>query len=132
MAELRSDLAVSPGLPRDFVGMLNAGRHHPAQDSREAAAMRRWQTSIDRLIVLVIILATWQLGSFLAGPYFLSSPWAVTSRFIAQLLSGLLIEHGSYTIEESLIGVVIGGVPAMLLPFLLRRHPVIVAIFDPF
>jgi ABC-type nitrate/sulfonate/bicarbonate transport system permease component len=94
--------------------------------------MSRWQTTIDRLIVLAIILAAWQVGSLLAGPYFLSSPWAVASRFAAQVYSGLLIEHGSYTIEESLIGVVIGGVPATLLPFLLRRHPVIVAILDPF
>jgi NitT/TauT family transport system permease protein len=94
--------------------------------------MVRWQTWIDRLIVLALILAAWQIGSFLSGAYFLSSPWAVASRFAAQLLNGLLIEHGGYTIEESLIGVVVGGVPAMLLPFLLRRHPVIVAVLDPF
>jgi ABC-type nitrate/sulfonate/bicarbonate transport system permease component len=94
--------------------------------------MTRWQTSIDRLIVLVIILAAWQVGSFLAGSYFLSSPWAVLTRFTAQILNGELIDHGSYTIEESLLGIVIGGVPAVLLPFLLRRHPVIVAILDPF
>src|SRR5262249_41693655 len=98
----------------------------------EGQRIMRWQTWTDRLIVLVVILAAWQVGSLLAGPYFLSSPWAVASRFTAQLFSGLLIEHGSYTIEESLIGILIGGVPAMLLPFLLRRHPVIVAILDPF
>ena len=86
--------------------------------------MARWQTWIDRLIVLIVILAAWQIGSFIVGPYWLSSPWAVVSRFTAQMLDGVLIHHGSYTIEESIIGVIVGGVPAVLLPFLLRRHPV--------
>ena len=66
--------------------------------------MVRWRIWTDRLIVLAIILAAWQLGSLLAGSYFLSSPWAVASRFATQLLDGLLIEHGSYTVAESLIG----------------------------
>jgi NitT/TauT family transport system permease protein len=94
--------------------------------------MRRWQTAVDRLLVLVIILAAWQAGSYLVGAYWLSSPWAVLARFSAQMLNGELIHHGSYTIEESLIGVAVGGLPAMLLPFLLRRQPLIVAILDPF
>jgi NitT/TauT family transport system permease protein len=82
--------------------------------------------------MLAAILAAWQVGSFLVGPYWLSSPWAVASRFAAQIWNGELIRQGAYTIEESLIGTVVGGVPAVLLPFLLRRHPVMVAILDPF
>jgi hypothetical protein len=34
--------------------------------------------------------------------------------------------------RRAAIGTVVGGVPAVLLPFLLRRHPVMVAILDPF
>jgi NitT/TauT family transport system permease protein len=94
--------------------------------------MMRWRTTMDRLIVLAIILAAWQVGSFLVGPYWLSSPWAVAARFCAQLWSGELIRQSGYTIEESLIGTLVGGVPAVLLPFLLRRRPVLVAILDPF
>lgn len=45
----------------------------------------RWRTTMDRLIVLAIILAAWQVGSFLVGPYWLSSPGAVAVRFSAQL-----------------------------------------------
>jgi len=98
----------------------------------DSASMTRWRTYTDRLIVLAVILAAWQVGSFLVGPYWLSSPWAVAARFTAQILNGELIVQGGYTVEEALIGTVIGGVPAVLLPFLLRRHPVIVAILDPF
>src|SRR5258705_11330747 len=94
--------------------------------------MTRWRPYTDRLIVLALILAAWQAGSVLVGPYWLSSPSAVAARFTAQILNGELIRHGGYTIEESLIGTIVGGVPAVLLPFLLRRHPVLVAILDPF
>jgi NitT/TauT family transport system permease protein len=94
--------------------------------------MTRWRTITDRLIVLVIILAAWQIGSAIVGPYWLSSPWAVTSRFVAQMLSGELIRQSGYTIWESVCGAIAGGVPAVLLPFLLRRHPLMVAILDPF
>jgi NitT/TauT family transport system permease protein len=94
--------------------------------------MNRWRTFFDRLIVLVVILATWQVGSSLVGAYFLPPPGAVASRFVAQLWNGELIRHGGYTVEEALIGTLVGGVPAVLLPFLLRRQPLLVAILDPF
>src|SRR5262249_19343308 len=71
---------------------------------KHRAAMTRWRTTLDRLIVLIAILAAWQLASFLVGPYWVSSPGAVAARFAAQLWSGELIRHGGYTIEESLIG----------------------------
>ncbi len=94
--------------------------------------MTRWRTTVDRVLVLVIILAAWQIGSAMVGPYWLSSPWAVASRFVAQILSGELVRQSSFTIWESVCGALVGGVPAVLLPFLLRRHPLLVAILDPF
>jgi len=94
--------------------------------------MTRWRTYLDRLIVLVVILAAWQVGSLLVGAYWLSSPGAVASRFLAQIWNGELIRQSGYTIEETLIGTLVGGVPAVLLPFLLRRQPIIIAILDPF
>src|SRR6266446_7366357 len=94
--------------------------------------MMRWRVWSDRLIVLLLLLAAWQGGSLWLGNYWLSSPWAVATRFVASLFNGELVFHGGYTINEALAGCVIGGVPAVLLPFLLRRQPIIVAILDPF
>jgi NitT/TauT family transport system permease protein len=94
--------------------------------------MMRWRVWFDRLIVLVILLAAWQAGSLWLGNYWLSSPWSVATRFVASLFNGELAFHGGYTINEALAGCVIGGVPAVLLPFLLRRQPIVVAILDPF
>jgi NitT/TauT family transport system permease protein len=92
----------------------------------------RWRTVIDRVLVAATILGAWQLGSAMVGSYWLSSPWATIARFAAQIMNGELIFHASYTLGEAVAGTLIGGVPAVLLPFLLRRHPIVVAILDPF
>jgi NitT/TauT family transport system permease protein len=92
----------------------------------------RWRIVFDRMLVAVVILGVWQFGSAMVGDYWLSSPWATAARFAAQVINGELIFHASYTLGEGLAGTLIGGIPAVLLPFLLRRHPIIVAILDPF
>ncbi|HUB95517.1 MAG TPA: hypothetical protein VL993_06345, partial [Stellaceae bacterium] len=92
----------------------------------------RWRTHIDRAIVLVLLVALWQVGSMVLGVYWLSTPWATLSRFVTTLFDGELIRQSAYTVEESVLGAVIGGVPAVILPFLLRRSPILVAILDPF
>jgi NitT/TauT family transport system permease protein len=92
----------------------------------------RWRVWFDRLIVLVLLIAAWQGGSAMLGAYWLSSPWAVLTRFVSTLMNGELIFHSSYTISEALVGCVVGGVPAVLLPFMLRKQPIVVAILDPF
>src|SRR5262245_63293052 len=84
------------------------------------------------MLVLVLIVALWQAGSLWFGAYWLSSPWATTTRFVEQIFNGELIRHASYTLAEAAAGTLIGGLPAVLLPFMLRRHPIIVAILDPF
>jgi NitT/TauT family transport system permease protein len=92
----------------------------------------RWRTLFDRLLVLAVILAAWQTGSAIVGMYWVSAPWATFSRFVAQTLDGELLRHAGYTLGEAAAGTFIGGVTAVLLPFALRRHPIIVAILDPF
>src|SRR5256714_1735055 len=101
---------------------------------RHASRLRaiRWRTVFDRLLGLAVLLPPWQIGSAIVGMYWLSSPWATISRFVAQTLDGELVRHAGYTLGEAAAGTFIGGVPAVLLPFMLRRHPIIVAILDPF
>jgi NitT/TauT family transport system permease protein len=94
--------------------------------------MARLRRSADRLLVLVLILALWQAGSAIFGTYWLSTPWATIVKFFAGLGSGELIWQSGYTIEEALLGALLGGVPAVLLPFALRRQAVLIAILDPF
>jgi NitT/TauT family transport system permease protein len=92
----------------------------------------RWRTALDRLLVAAALVALWQIASWWFGMYWISSPWATTTRFVEQLFNGELLRHASYTLGEAAAGTLIGGLLAVLLPFVLRRHPIIVAILDPF
>ena len=94
--------------------------------------MTRWRTHLDRAIVLIVILALWQAAGMTLGVYWVSTPWATVSRFFVTLWNGELIRQSGYTIEEAAMGAIIGGVPAVVLPFILRRSPIMVAILDPF
>jgi ABC-type nitrate/sulfonate/bicarbonate transport system permease component len=92
----------------------------------------RWRRHLDHALVFAIIIALWSLATWRFGTYWVSSPWAVAIRFVETVASGELIRHAGYTLTEAAAGTLIGGVPAVLLPLLLRRHPVMVAILDPF
>ena len=93
--------------------------------------MKRYRL-IDRVLVGVALLLLWQLGSWLLGTYWLSTPWLTISRFCTSTWSGEMIRHAGYTIEEAALGAIIGAVPAIILPFALRRMPTVVAVLDPF
>ena len=94
--------------------------------------MKRYRLIADRILVGVALLALWQLGSRLLGTYWLSTPWLTISRFFTSIWSGEMIRHAGYTIEEAALGGVIGAVPAIILPFALRRMPAVVQVLDPF
>lgn len=90
------------------------------------------RTLVDRLLVLVALVGGWQLLSRWLGTYWISSPWGVAVRFVEGSLSGELAMHASYTAAEAVAGFIIGAVPAALLPFALRRAPIVTEIIDPF
>src|SRR5262245_48290841 len=89
----------------------------------------------DQLMVFVVLVAIWQLLSMKGigpGVYLVGSPWGVLQRFVTGVfLGGDLLVHMSYTFSEALAGFLLGAIPAVLLPFLLRRRPMAVAIIDP-
>lgn len=86
----------------------------------------------DQLIVLVVLFAIWQTLSFWLGVYWVGSPFGVVRRFFEGIFKGDLLLQSSYTASEAAIGFVIGALPAIVLPFLLRRLPIMTAILDPF
>lgn len=86
----------------------------------------------DQLLVLVALFVVWQLLSFWLGTYWVGSPWGTLVRLWQGILSGEIFFHASFTLAEAAIGFLVGGIPAAVLPFLLRRQPIIVAILDPF
>ncbi len=106
-----------------------------AQTPDRAASRLNWlaiRARIDQLAVLVVLIAIWQAASLWLGVYWIGSPWGVASRVAAGILNGDLLRHAGYTVGEAVAGFVLGAVPAALLPFWLRRYPIVTAILDPF
>jgi NitT/TauT family transport system permease protein len=86
----------------------------------------------DQLLVLVALIAIWQVLSMTLGTYWVGSPRGVATRFVAGLRDGELLHQAAYTVVEAAIGFIIGALPAIALPFWLRRAPILTAILDPF
>ena len=87
---------------------------------------------LDRLALLVLAIAGWELCSLYFGTIWFSSPWGVLTRFLSEVWSGDLWFHTVYTLKAAFVGSLVGGIPGALLPFALRRHPLAGAIFDPY
>ena len=94
--------------------------------------MKRHRLLIDRILVCIALLALWQLASWYFGVYWVSTPRLTIVKFYNSMMSGEMLRHAGYTIEEAFIGAVIGAVPAIILPFTLRRLPGWVSVIDPF
>lgn len=97
-----------------------------------AAKKSRRQALLDRVLVGLVLLGLWELVSLMAGAYWVTSPWQTLLGVYDMLQSGVLARNMIYTLQEAVLGFVIGGVPAMVLPFMLRRSPVLMAILEPY
>src|SRR5499427_9394659 len=86
----------------------------------------------DQILVLVVLVAIWQVLSMTLGSYWVGSPWGVATRFAAGIADGALLRQAYYTVIEAAAGFVLGALPAVALPFALRRLPIATAILDPF
>ena len=93
----------------------------------------RWRTALDRLLVLALIVALWQAGSLMVRHLLAQLALGERSRASSRR-SSTANSSATPAIRSARPppGRFIGGVPAVLLPFVLRRHPIIVAILDPF
>jgi NitT/TauT family transport system permease protein len=101
-------------------------------EPRSAKAGSALRARADQALVLIALLSLWQ-GLYLAfGTYRVGSPWGIATGFVSGILSGELMHHASYTLLEAVAGFLIGALPAAVLPFLLRRLPIVTAIVDPF
>src|SRR5262249_21671128 len=86
----------------------------------------------DQILVLVVLVAIWQVLSMTLGSFWVGSPWGVATRFLAGLRDGTPLHQGCYPVSEAAAGFGVGALPAVALPFALRRLPITTAILDPF
>ena len=94
--------------------------------------MKRYRLLTHRILVGVALLAMWQVESWILGTYWLSTPWATISRFFISTCSRRDDAAIRLYPRRIALGALIGGVPAMILPFVLRRTLSWSRSLDPF
>ena len=79
-------------------------------------------------------LSLWQglVSLKLLDPFFVSRPTAIAQRIAIWVIDGSLWRHLAATLEESLLGLVLGAAAGISLGFLLGRSPVLARVFDPY
>jgi NitT/TauT family transport system permease protein len=87
-----------------------------------------------QLLVGAAVLAVWQtLVSFrILDAFFVSRPSDIAARIGQWVLAGSLWAHLAVTLEESLLGLVVGAATGISLGFSLGRSPLLAAVFDPY
>jgi NitT/TauT family transport system permease protein len=88
-----------------------------------------WQIGIGAAIV-----AAWEWGvrARLLDPFFVSRPGAIASRVAAWTMSGAIWGHLAVTLEEAVLGLIVGGVLGIGLGFVLARSPFAARVSDPY
>src|SRR5262249_20694763 len=117
-----------PGRTRRMQEQRRIDDGSAARDRRTAALRAHG----DQLVVFVVLIAIWQALSATLGTYWVGSPWGVATRFVAGIADGPLPGQAFYTVVEAAAGFTLGALPAIALPFWLRRAPIASAILDPF
>jgi NitT/TauT family transport system permease protein len=79
-------------------------------------------------------LALWQtlVTVRVLDPFFVSRPSDIAQRIVRWVASGSLWGHLAVTLEESLLGLLIGAALGIGLGFALARSPLLAAVLDPY
>jgi NitT/TauT family transport system permease protein len=87
-----------------------------------------------QVLVGIAVLALWQglVSLKLLDPFFVSRPTAIAQRVVTWLTRGTLWPHLAVTVEEALLGLVVGAALGISLGFVLARSPLLAQIFDPY
>ena len=98
-------------------------------ETRSRTAVLAWQLGLG-----VAALAAWQIGvgAGVLDPFFVSRPTAIGRRILTWVTTGSLWPHLLVTIEESLLGLVIGAAFGVSLGFSLGRSPFAARVLDPY
>lgn len=92
----------------------------------------RFEIRAWRLLVAIGLVAAWQVGWQVAGPFSMASPWDVLVRLGEIASSGVLLVNLAATLEASIAGFFIGTFFALLIPVLLRLSNRATAAIEPY
>jgi NitT/TauT family transport system permease protein len=87
-----------------------------------------------QIAVGAAFLAAWQtlVSLKILDPFFVSRPSDIAARIAQWSASGTLWAHLATTLEESLLGLLVGAALGVSLGFLLARSPFLASVLDPY
>ena len=96
---------------------------------RDRAAVAAWRAGL-----AVVLLGGWQYAARVGAidPFFLSRPSDIAERIWMWVSSGMLWRHLAVTLEESVLGLVIGGILGVATGFALPRSPFAARVLEPY
>ena len=99
-----------------------------------ARGVRRSTIAIWQVAVGVSALALWEtlVSARLLDPFFVSQPTEIARRVAAWSGDGTIWLHLATTLEESLLGLLIGSALGIALGFWFGRSPALAMVFDPY
>lgn len=87
---------------------------------------------IGRIALILGLLLVWQICSqTIADPFFISSPIEVAKSFWSLVVTGRLLDHGSITLVETILGFVLGAAAGIAVGLLLGRNETLAQLLDP-
>ena len=94
----------------------------------------RASITLAQLALGAIILATWQAGATLKllDPFYFSRPTDIAGRVALWVANGSLWRHLVVTLEEAVLGLIIGAAIGITLGFVLARSPFAARVLDPY
>jgi NitT/TauT family transport system permease protein len=98
-----------------------------------ATVKRGYVFELQVLLGLALLgLWQWLATVKLIDPFFVSRPSAILTRITTWVTTGTLWRHLATTLEEALLGLIIGSVLGISLGFFFARSPTVAAVFDPY
>jgi sulfonate transport system permease protein len=96
--------------------------------------VRRSSVLVWQVALGLTVLGLWQglVSAKLLDPFFVSRPSAIVARIASWISSGTLWLHLATTLEESLLGLIVGSALGIALGFLFARSPTVAAVCDPY
>ncbi|HEV8346372.1 MAG TPA: ABC transporter permease [Vicinamibacterales bacterium] len=95
---------------------------------------RRGAILVWQILVGLVALALWQglVALNILDPFFVSRPTDIARRVATWVAAGTLWPHLAVTLQEALLGLVVGAALGIVLGFALARSPLAAAVFDPY
>jgi len=101
--------------------------------------MRRLRLLVLQLLVGVLAIALWQIGTtvpiggtYLLPPFFFSTPVDVAARITKWFVEGTVWRHLWITLYEAMMAFVIGSAAGVVIGFWFARQPTVAAVLDPY